>query len=73
MILILFVYFVFATKYIQVYYSSFDFRHAINLSSDLLDTPDFYWDRKDLEILYHQTCNYLDIPKRTRVEYFLFI
>ena len=54
----------------KIYSFLCNFRHAINLSSDLLDTPDFYWDRKDLEILYQQTCNYLDIPKRTRVEYY---
>lgn len=42
-------------------------RHHINLSSDLLDTPDFYWDRQHLENLYQKTCNYLNIAKRTRV------
>ena len=40
--------------------------HLINLSSDLLDTPDFYWDREDLEILYNKTCNYLNIARRTK-------
>lgn len=45
----------------------FALRHVINLSSDLLDTPDFYWDRENLETLYQKTCNYLNIPKRTRV------
>ncbi|KAK0182999.1 hypothetical protein PV327_001078 [Microctonus hyperodae] len=42
-------------------------RHVINLSSDLLDTPDFYWEKDDLENLYHQTCGYFSISKRTRV------
>ncbi|XP_067125179.1 required for meiotic nuclear division protein 1 homolog [Centruroides vittatus] len=42
-------------------------RHHINLSSDLLDTPDFYWDRQHLEHLYQKTCNYLNITKRTKV------
>lgn len=42
-------------------------RHLINLSSDLLDTPDFYWERDDLELLYSQTCGYFSIAKRTRV------
>jgi len=41
--------------------------HLINLSSDLLDTPDFYWDREKLERLYNKTCNYLNIARRTRV------
>lgn len=42
-------------------------RHLINLSSDLLDTPDFYWDREDLEALYVQICNYFSISRRTKV------
>ncbi|XP_063705777.1 required for meiotic nuclear division protein 1 homolog [Culicoides brevitarsis] len=45
----------------------FALRHLINLSSDLLDTPDFYWDRDQLETLYQQTCNYFSISRRTRV------
>lgn len=45
----------------------FALRHLINLSSDLLDTPDFYWDREQLETLYSQTINYFSISKRTRV------
>lgn len=45
----------------------FALRHLINLSSDLLDTPDFYWERDQLEVLYTQTCNYFSIPRRTKV------
>lgn len=45
----------------------FALRHRINLSSDLLDTPDFYWERDDLENLYQQICGYFSIAKRTRV------
>ncbi|XP_054716813.1 required for meiotic nuclear division protein 1 homolog isoform X2 [Uloborus diversus] len=45
----------------------FALRHVINLSSDLLDTPDFYWDRQELEVLYQQTCNYFNVAKRTKV------
>lgn len=45
----------------------FALRHLINLSSDLLDTPDFYWDREQLETLYSQLCAYYSIPRRTRV------
>lgn len=45
----------------------FNLRHRINLSSDLLDTPDFYWERDDLENLYQQICSYFSIAKRTRV------
>jgi len=45
----------------------FALRHHINLSSDLLDTPDFYWERDDLEKLYQEICGYFSITKRTRV------
>ncbi|CAG5130057.1 unnamed protein product [Candidula unifasciata] len=45
----------------------FSLRNRINLSSDLLDTPDFYWDREALEPLYVSLCNYLSIPRRTKV------
>ncbi|XP_076181064.1 required for meiotic nuclear division protein 1 homolog isoform X2 [Ptiloglossa arizonensis] len=45
----------------------FALRHSINLSSDLLDTPDFYWEQENLEILYHHTCAYFNITKRTKV------
>ncbi len=45
----------------------FALRHLINLSSDLLDTPDFYWDREQLETLYSQTCSYFSIPRRTKI------
>ena len=42
-------------------------RHQINLYSDLLITPDFYWDREQLEDLFNKTCNYLEVGRRTRV------
>ena len=42
-------------------------RHLINLSSDLLDTPDFYWDREGLENLYLATCSHLAVNKRTKI------
>lgn len=45
----------------------FALKHLINLSSDLLDTPDFYWDREQLEHLYSQTSAYFSIARRTRV------
>ncbi|RZC32802.1 required for meiotic nuclear division protein 1 -like, partial [Asbolus verrucosus] len=45
----------------------FALRHLINLSSDLLDTPDFYWENEQLESLYLQVRNYFGIAKRTRV------
>ncbi|XP_055371656.1 required for meiotic nuclear division protein 1 homolog [Condylostylus longicornis] len=45
----------------------FALRHLINLSSDLLDTPDFYWDREELESIYIQVCGYFNISRRTKV------
>ncbi|CAG9853904.1 unnamed protein product [Phyllotreta striolata] len=45
----------------------FALRHYLNLSSDVLDTPDFYWDNDQLEHLYRQMCGYFTINKRTRV------
>lgn len=41
--------------------------HLINLSSHLLDTPDFYWDRDDLEKLYLKSVAYFNVQKRTQV------
>lgn len=45
----------------------FELRRLINLSSDMLDTPDFYWDREHLEQLYAQACRYFNIQNRTKV------
>ncbi|KAG5886283.1 hypothetical protein JTB14_001502 [Gonioctena quinquepunctata] len=45
----------------------FALRHYMNLSSDVLDTPDFYWDNENLENLYNQVCTYFCINKRTKV------
>lgn len=45
----------------------FALRHCINLSSDLLMTPDFYWDRENLEQLYDKTCQFLSINRRVKV------
>ena len=42
-------------------------RHRINLSSDFLITPDFYWDRENLEELYDKTCRFLSITRRVKV------
>uniref|UniRef100_A0A8I6ALC7 Required for meiotic nuclear division 1 homolog n=1 Tax=Rattus norvegicus TaxID=10116 RepID=A0A8I6ALC7_RAT len=45
----------------------FALRHRINLSSDFLITPDFYWDRANLEELYDKTCQFLSITRRVKV------
>ncbi|VVC91926.1 unnamed protein product [Leptidea sinapis] len=44
----------------------FSLRHRINVDSDLLDTPDFYWEEENLERLYSNTVAYFTIPRRTR-------
>uniref|UniRef100_A0A8C6UYY3 Required for meiotic nuclear division 1 homolog n=1 Tax=Neogobius melanostomus TaxID=47308 RepID=A0A8C6UYY3_9GOBI len=45
----------------------FSLRHCINLRSDLLIAPDFYWDRENLEKLYDKTCQFLSINRRVNV------
>lgn len=45
----------------------FALRHYVNLSSDVLDTPDFYWDNDKLENLYSQIYTYFSMNKRTKV------
>jgi len=45
----------------------FALKHLINLDSDLLDVPDFYWDREELEKIYQQAFRYFNIGQRTTV------
>lgn len=45
----------------------FALKHQINLDSELLETPDFYWDREALEQLFNKTSSYFSIPKRKKV------
>ncbi|XP_045503703.1 required for meiotic nuclear division protein 1 homolog [Colias croceus] len=45
----------------------FSLRHRLTVESDLLDTPDFYWEEETLERLYSNTVAYFTIPRRTRV------
>lgn len=47
----------------------FALKHLINLSSDLMDTPDFYWDRENLEQLFVNTCSYFSVQRRKRVSF----
>lgn len=42
-------------------------RHSINLHSDLLDTPEFFWRRPSYESYYHMCAQYLDINTRTSI------
>ncbi|MBS0605832.1 MAG: RMD1 family protein [Parachlamydiales bacterium] len=39
-------------------------RNFINLHSDILDTPEFFWDYPELESFYRRTAHYLDVTKR---------
>lgn len=42
-------------------------RNSINLHSDILDTPEFFWEYPDLEPFYRTTANYLDLSTRVDV------
>ncbi len=42
-------------------------RHSINLHSDLLDTPEFFWRRPSYETYYHMASSYLDINTRMNI------
>lgn len=45
----------------------YHFKHRINLSSELLDLPDVYWDRNEQEVLFLSVSSFLNIKKRTAV------
>lgn len=45
----------------------YELKHVINLSSDLLDLPDVYWDRHDQEMMYTSLITFLNIKRRTTV------
>lgn len=45
----------------------FALKHLVNLNSELLGTPDFYWEHESLEKLFSKTCYYFSVPKRKRV------
>lgn len=42
-------------------------RSSINLHSDILDTPDFFWDYPELEPLYRMTAKDQDIKQRVEI------
>lgn len=39
-------------------------RNYINLHTEMLDTPEFFWEHPELEPFYRRTAHYLDISKR---------
>lgn len=44
----------------------------MNLNSELLNTPDFYWEKHHaLETLYKHLYNHLDIGRRTKVSNYI--
>jgi uncharacterized Rmd1/YagE family protein len=42
-------------------------RSFINLHSEILDTPEFFWDHPELETFYKRTIHYLDVSKRAEL------
>ncbi|KAJ1638842.1 hypothetical protein T492DRAFT_941210, partial [Pavlovales sp. CCMP2436] len=42
-------------------------RSQVNLHSDMLDTPAFFWDEAEWEPLYQRTAKYMEIEKRVSV------
>lgn len=42
-------------------------RNFINLHTEILDTPEFFWDHPELEAFYRRTSHYLDIGKRVEI------
>lgn len=42
-------------------------RYGINLDGELLEIPDFYWDRPRLEPIYKNVCHLLDMRLRMQV------
>jgi uncharacterized Rmd1/YagE family protein len=42
-------------------------RNFINLHSEILDTPEFFWDYPELEPFYRRTAHYLDVSKRVEI------
>lgn len=42
-------------------------RNFINLHSEILDVPEFFWDYPELEPFYRKTAHYLDVTKRVDI------
>ncbi len=42
-------------------------RNFINLHSDILDIPEFFWNHPELEPFYRKTAHYLDVNKRIEI------
>ncbi|HSX38051.1 MAG TPA: RMD1 family protein [Chlamydiales bacterium] len=42
-------------------------RNYINLHTEILDTPEFFWEHSELEPIYRRTTHYLDVTKRVEL------
>lgn len=42
----------------------FNERSSINLHSEILDTPEFFWDHPKLEVFYRRMVHYLEVARR---------
>ena len=42
-------------------------RNSVNLYSDILDTPEFFWEQEQFQTFYHRIYSYLEIGKRVAV------
>ncbi|MEN9343905.1 MAG: hypothetical protein RLZZ453_692 [Chlamydiota bacterium] len=42
-------------------------RNFINLHSEVLDVPEFFWDHPELEPFYRRVAHYLDVSKRVEI------
>ena len=45
----------------------FVIRHDVNLHTEILDTPDWFWNQKDVEALYKFCAGYLEMENRTNI------
>nr|VZI48029.1 unnamed protein product [Spirometra erinaceieuropaei] len=45
----------------------FTLRHLLNVSTNITETPDFYWDRPEVEKLFQQLKSALSIQSRTKI------
>ena len=42
-------------------------RYSVSLVSDILDTPEFFWSHPELESLYHECSNAVELRQRARI------
>ncbi|HLB59294.1 MAG TPA: RMD1 family protein [Bdellovibrionota bacterium] len=42
-------------------------RNYVNLNTEILDTPEFFWDHSEVEPFYRRMIHYLDVTKRVEL------